>query len=353
MAKTENPTIRAQRIQAEIAYTQLMLDRTVKLLAIMDKSKLPNDTPFISDIKVGSIDDIKRLLSLNRGLHNELIEDAKLAKQQLEELKNKGKFIANEIRAYRIHVRQQNIRARDRQGERRAKAILNQVAKEGGAVDACQLSEIRKEFTLSLNAYVDFLNDNPSDTAITDVLNQIGQNTSVGIESDDTAISEAWDSLQSAGKKRVESAKKEFEKKPTQRQATILITAALFTDQVSGGDQVQKVLEEDVIPFHNKLTEQQVDKFRKNPNKAQALVMWNQEQAAARSGASEIERPPKSLRRVKQGSHYTIKEGDTLSEISKTYYGTWAHWDQLVWANPELGKDADRPPVGSTITIPF
>ncbi len=50
------------------------------------------------------------------------------------------------------------------------------------------------------------------------------------------------------------------------------------------------------------------------------------------------------------GTSYKIRPGDTLSEIAQKQLGTARAWKQIVQANP--GLDANRLPVGKSITLP-
>lgn len=49
---------------------------------------------------------------------------------------------------------------------------------------------------------------------------------------------------------------------------------------------------------------------------------------------------------------YVIRRGDTLSDISKTYYGTTAKWRKIFEANKETIKNPDRLTPGQKLIIP-
>lgn len=48
---------------------------------------------------------------------------------------------------------------------------------------------------------------------------------------------------------------------------------------------------------------------------------------------------------------YTIKPGDTLSQIAKNYYNDWRLWPLILSANKQW-RDPDAMPIGVTIVIP-
>ena len=52
------------------------------------------------------------------------------------------------------------------------------------------------------------------------------------------------------------------------------------------------------------------------------------------------------------GETYTVKGGDTLSKISKQYYGDADEYMRIFYANREALKDPDKIQVGQQLTIP-
>ena len=49
---------------------------------------------------------------------------------------------------------------------------------------------------------------------------------------------------------------------------------------------------------------------------------------------------------------YTIKEGETLTKVALRFYGTKALWPYIVKHNPDIIKNPDNVPYGTTIKIP-
>jgi nucleoid-associated protein YgaU len=52
------------------------------------------------------------------------------------------------------------------------------------------------------------------------------------------------------------------------------------------------------------------------------------------------------------GQTYTVKSGDTLSKISKQFYGDANEYMRIFYANRETIHDPDRINVGQELTIP-
>jgi LysM repeat protein len=53
-----------------------------------------------------------------------------------------------------------------------------------------------------------------------------------------------------------------------------------------------------------------------------------------------------------QGQTYTVKSGDTLSKISKQYYGDANDYMRIFYANRDKLRDPDKIQVGQQLTIP-
>ena len=52
------------------------------------------------------------------------------------------------------------------------------------------------------------------------------------------------------------------------------------------------------------------------------------------------------------GSSYTVKSGDTLSKISKEFYGDPNEYMRIFYANRDKLKDPDKIQIGQQLTIP-
>lgn len=53
-----------------------------------------------------------------------------------------------------------------------------------------------------------------------------------------------------------------------------------------------------------------------------------------------------------QGQNYTVKSGDSLSKISKQYYGDANEYMRIFYANRDKLRDPDKIQVGQQLTIP-
>jgi nucleoid-associated protein YgaU len=69
--------------------------------------------------------------------------------------------------------------------------------------------------------------------------------------------------------------------------------------------------------------------------------------AAANAVAAPAEAPP-----VPAAKTYVVAEGDTLTKISRKFYGTSGRWEDILKANHDILKDEKSLVVGSTLKIP-
>ncbi|HKO59658.1 MAG TPA: LysM peptidoglycan-binding domain-containing protein, partial [Pyrinomonadaceae bacterium] len=52
------------------------------------------------------------------------------------------------------------------------------------------------------------------------------------------------------------------------------------------------------------------------------------------------------------GQRYTVKPGDTLSKISKQFYGDANEYMRIFYANKDTLKDPDKIQVGQELNVP-
>jgi nucleoid-associated protein YgaU len=61
---------------------------------------------------------------------------------------------------------------------------------------------------------------------------------------------------------------------------------------------------------------------------------------------------PAGLQRVRDGDSHKLAPGESLSAVSKTFYGSFSYWDVIARANVDLINDFDFPPSGVVLKIP-
>lgn len=99
-----------------------------------------------------------------------------------------------------------------------------------------------------------------------------------------------------------------------------------------------------------KLTDQHEKVFRKNPT-AEKFAKMLSVKALALSLSGKIQNKPSGWKPAH--TTHEVVPGDTLSEISKHYYGSAGYWDIIFMENiGVIGDDADKLTMGVTLTIP-
>ena len=83
-----------------------------------------------------------------------------------------------------------------------------------------------------------------------------------------------------------------------------------------------------------------------NPNGDDIIADITVSQSAAQAAA--VSGQPQG----QGGQSYTVKSGDTLSKISKQYYGDANEYMRIFYANRDKLRDPDKIQVGQQLTIP-
>jgi LysM repeat protein len=71
---------------------------------------------------------------------------------------------------------------------------------------------------------------------------------------------------------------------------------------------------------------------------------------SAEAQAARIITPPAPV--APAARTHVVVEGDTLTKLSRTYYGTTSRWDEILHANSDVIKDENVLPLGATLKIP-
>jgi nucleoid-associated protein YgaU len=128
--------------------------------------------------------------------------------------------------------------------------------------------------------------------------------------------------------------------------------------------QVQANLTSQIVPLRNELrqaqdeTSQLANENERLRNRIALLGPGPGEQGTppTRPGAEHLApepvAPAPAAPPPPEAKSYVIAEGDTLTRISRKFYGSSGHWEEILAANRGVLKDEKSLPVGSTIKIP-
>ena len=86
-----------------------------------------------------------------------------------------------------------------------------------------------------------------------------------------------------------------------------------------------------------------LDQLGATPNASQSSAISNSATSSSTTSSSAVSPATPQT--------YVVKPGDSLSEISKAFYGTGARWPEILAANPTL-QDPDRLFSGTVLTVP-
>jgi nucleoid-associated protein YgaU len=226
---------------------------------------------------------------------------------------------------------------------------MREAALRGHLTDE-ELLDLQKGADEILDAFTGLLQLDSSERAMRDVLNQLADAMALG--GGDSAIAQrALNAVGRAAKGQLEKATQALSQQPSAKTARQVIRAAANLESLGDGSGTAAALEQTLVWMESQRDAAE-KRFRTIPSTENLKLMFQAEQACQQMGGAPIASPPKGLRRVKEGDQHRIVSGDTLSGISRTYYGSFSYWDVLVRANGELWANPDRPPTG-TIMIPF
>lgn len=98
----------------------------------------------------------------------------------------------------------------------------------------------------------------------------------------------------------------------------------------------------------------------KNVVEPQSIVKKEETLTSAKAESRPVQQQPSASAYPDSASYkitgtktkYTIKEGETLTRVSLRFYGTKAMWPYIVKHNPDVIKNPNNVPYGTTIKIP-
>ena len=340
------------QIEVEQFRLKVLLDKAKNLLELIEKNNMPDSTPYISFKKGTTMADLPRLALLPRvGIRQAFKNDITQIKQQLEQLRREATTVRRQ--GYLDHVRRERaaVARIDRQFEVHARRVMRAAEQRGHLTDE-ELVNLQKGADEILEAFTGLLPLDSSESAINDVLNQVADVMAYG-GGDSAVMQRAFEAVKNAAKGRLEKAvQAALSQRHNEKAVGQVIREAARMSLVGGDDRAVAAALEKTLAVTESQRDAAEQCFRKIPSTENLKLMFQRELNCVQMGGAPIASPPKGLRRVKAGDQHRIVSGDTLSGISRTYYGSFSFWDVLVRANAELWANPDRPPSG-TITIPY
>lgn len=333
-------------ITAERARLKSILDRQENLLKLIEEKGIPDSQPFIS---FKPAREIKDLAGQPGGLRASIKQEIDRIRHSIDQMTRDAKLVRRE--GYKEFVRRERaaVTRIDRQFEAEMSRVLKAAEARGHLTDE-ELGGLQDGADNILDAYTGLLALDSSEGAIKDVLNQIADVWALD-GGDPNVVQRAMTAMVNAGRKNLDSAKVNLERAPSNKNARQLIRAATNLEMMGDMSGAAASRGQMVLWAESKKdTAERV--FRSVPSAENLKRMLQAEITCVEMGGTQIKSPPPGLHRIKQGKRHPVVKGETLSGISKAYYGSFSFWDVLVRENTQLFENPDRPPTG-VIDIPF
>lgn len=353
MAVDSDPKVSAEEIRRDMRNLEGLLKRALQQLALADQYGLPDSTPYFSFRSAASMDEFLEQARVGgrSGLRPQLRSDIVSARLKLRELKRQADRLAAGERATLVKREYEALLAADRNGDRRAQAIIDRAAGVRGGLTAAEFAQVQALMLGSLRAHTSFMKAHPSRKAVTDTLGRLAGVQALGLGDSEDATG-AMKGAQGVQRRIVDQTRTQFLKKPTPTGAKLLIEEIAVNDLL-GGESAMSYVNRDIVPNLGKILLDAERRFRTTPTKANCEAMFNAEMACIDAGGAGLPEPPKGLRRIKPGKTRRFVRGDMLSAVSKEYYGSFGYWDVIYKANRTAFEDPDRPTAETTIEIPY
>ena len=346
MAGSEETKTRIREIEVERERLKAQLDRTLKQLDLVEKKRIPESQPYIS---LKRAIEIKDLAGPPIGIRAALKQDIERARKLLEDLKREATEVRNVGVEELFRRKREAVRRAERNIEARGREIMRKAEVRGFLTDS-ELVEVQAGAEVTLENYTQLMEERPSERAIKDVLDQLAETAALNMVGSD-AQKTAMAGMQVAAQKMVDRAKQDLAAKPTTANMRKLLGSAGWA-AVVGNEASQASAIAELAPFAEKQRDAAEAQFRKLPTSENFKTLFNADAHCIRVGGRPMPARPAGLKRVKEGDTHELASGESLSAVSKTYYGSFSFWDVIARANVDKIEDFDFPPARATLRIP-
>jgi nucleoid-associated protein YgaU len=219
-----------------------------------------------------------------------------------------------------------------------------------GTIDEPAIGKLVDKVEENLRRLITILDQDPTEENARNVLKEMEIPLLFRGDFHLSSSEEAFNSLGKAGAKWVEQAKDRFSKTPTVDTLKFLLDNTSKAALVGTSDkalEITDVLEQNA----EKVMKNAEDIFRRNPTVENFKTMEEAERFCVSLGKQPLAYPPPGLPLVPPGTTHPVTPGDTLSGISKKYFGSPGYWDVIYRKNRDLIKNPDAPAPGTKLVI--
>jgi len=328
-----------QRIAAQIRHIEGQLKEITQMKAL--------DHPYY--LTFGRVQNIEDLAAPRRSLGAALREDLTKLKKQMAELRATSKKI-------RLANPWVDTLPQKRQGARTSTELRGKIkaalkkSEARGTIDEEAVGKLVDKVEENLRRFITILDQDPTEENARNVLKEMEIPLLFRGDFHLTSSEEAFRSLSNAGAKWVEQAKDRFSKTPTVDNLKFLLNKVARAALLGTNDEaleISGVLEQNA----EKAMKNAEDIFRHKPTVENYESMEQIERFCLQLGKQPLAYPPAGMPPVPPGTAYVVNPGDTLSGISKKYFGSPGYWDVIYRKNRDLIKNPDAPTAGTRLVI--
>jgi hypothetical protein len=219
-----------------------------------------------------------------------------------------------------------------------------------GTIDEEAIGKLVDKAEENLRRFITVLENDPTEENARNVLTEMEVPLLFRGDSHLTSSEEAFRALGNAGAKWVEQAKDRFRKTPNMGNLKFLLDKAAKAALIGTSDNALKI--DDVLEENAETVLKNAEEiFRRNPTVDNFRAMEEAEGFAVGLGKQPLAYPPAGLPPVSPGIIHPVAPGDTLSGISKKYFGSPGYWDVIYRKNRGLIKNPDAPAPGTKLVI--
>ena len=219
-----------------------------------------------------------------------------------------------------------------------------------GTLDPEVIGKLVDRVEENLRRFVTVLENDPTEENALNVLRELEIPLIFRGDFHRSSSEDAFRSLSNAGAKWVAKGKERFSKDPTVGNLKSLLDQTAKAALLGTSDEA---LEINAVVRQNaeKLMKNAEDIFRQNPTVENFKAMEETEKFCVRLGKQPLPFPPVGMPAVPAGTIHVVKPGESLSAISKKYFGNPAFWDVIYKRNRERTTDPNSPPPGTKLVL--
>jgi LysM repeat protein len=276
--------------------------------------------------------------------------------KKLAELRKKMEDLRATSKKIRVANPWVDTLAQKRQGIRTSKDLRGRIeatlkkSEARGSIDEKAIGKFIDKVEENLRLFVTVLENDPTEENALNVLMELEIPLLFRGDFHQSSSEAAFWALRNVGAKWVEQGRERFSKDPTVENLKALLSQAGKAALLGTSDEALEI--NDVVRQNaDRLLKNAEDIFRQKPTVENFKAMEETENFCVRLGKQPLPLPPVGLPAIPAGTIHVVKPGESLSAISKKYFGSPGYWDVIYRKNRDLIKNPDTPAPGTKLVI--